>query len=90
MTLESGFVLENWRSAVIVPLYKGKEGRTECSNYICITLLRVVGKIYAGILVDRVQNGTKGVTDDEQGMFRSGKGCEDKIFTLKHIGEKAW
>ena len=32
MALESGFVLENWRSAMIVPLYKGKGERTECKG----------------------------------------------------------
>ena len=45
---------EGWRSAVIVPLYKGKGERTECKNYRGINLLGVVLKIYAGILVDRV------------------------------------
>ena len=30
---ESVVVLEEWRSVVIVPLYKGKGERTECSNY---------------------------------------------------------
>ena len=29
----SGTVLEDWRSAVIVPLYKGKGERSECKNY---------------------------------------------------------
>ena len=43
MAFESGVVPEDWGSAVIVPLYKGKGERTEC--------LSVVGKIYAGILV---------------------------------------
>ena len=45
-------MLENWRSAVIVPLYKGKGERIECKNYRDISLLSMVGKIYAGILVD--------------------------------------
>ena len=48
-TFENGGMLEDWRSAVIVPLYNGKGKRTECSNY--ISLLSVVGKIYAGILI---------------------------------------
>ena len=42
---------EDWRSAVIVPLYTGKGARTECNNYIDISLLNMVGKIYVGILV---------------------------------------
>ena len=29
-----------------------------------------------------------GLIDDEQGVFRVGKGFVDQIFTLKQIGEK--
>ena len=32
MAFESGGVSEDWRSAVIVPLYRGKGERTECKN----------------------------------------------------------
>ena len=55
MAFNIGVVPEDWRSAMINPLYKGKGERTECSNYRGITLLTVVRKIYAGIVVDRVQ-----------------------------------
>ena len=48
----------------------------------------MVGKIYAGILVDRVCKVTGGLIDDEQGGFRVGRGCVDQIFTLKQIDEK--
>ena len=51
-------------------------------------LLSVVGKIYAGILVDRVRRVTVGLIDGEQGGFRARRGCVDQIFTLKQIGEK--
>ena len=43
--LKSGVGLEDWRSALIVPLCKGKGERTECRNYRDISLLSVVGKI---------------------------------------------
>ena len=49
MAFESGFVPENWRSTVSVPLYRAKAERTECKNYRSISLLSVVGKIYAVI-----------------------------------------
>ena len=39
----------------------------------------MIGKIYAGILVDSVR----------LGGFRAGKGCVYQIFTLRQIGEKA-
>ena len=49
---------------MIVPLYKGKEERSHCNSYRCISSLSVAGKIYAGILVDRVRKVTEGLIDD--------------------------
>ena len=79
----------DWRSAVIVPLYKGKRERNECKNYRGISLLTGARKIYAENLKDRVQRVTGVLIDGEQGGFREGRGCVDQIFTLKQIGEKA-
>ena len=42
---QSGVVPDDWRSTVIIPLYKGKGEWTECSNYIVINLLNMVVKI---------------------------------------------
>ena len=67
---------KDWRSAVIVSLYKNKGERMECSNYRGISL-SVLGKIYAGILVNGVRKVTEGLIDD-QGRFRAGRGCVDK------------
>ena len=85
----SGVVPEDWRSAVIVPLYKDKVKMTECKNYRSISLLSVVGKIYAGTLVDRVHRVNGDLIDDGQEDFRAGRGYVDQIFTLKQIGDKA-
>ena len=63
MVFESSVVPEDKRSAVIVPLYKVKGEITELG----ISLLSVMGKIYAGILVDKVHKVTEGLIDDEQG-----------------------
>ena len=54
IAFESGVVREDWRSTLVVRLYKGKGERTVCINYRGISLLSVVGKIYLGFLVDRV------------------------------------
>ena len=51
-------------------------------------MLSLVGKIYAGILVDIVRKVTEDLIDDGQGGFRAEMGCVDQIFTLKQIGEK--
>ena len=47
MAFESGVMPANWR--LIVTLYNGKGERAECKNYRGISLLSLVGKIYAGI-----------------------------------------
>ena len=60
MAFESGVVSEDGRSAVIVPLYKGKGERNEC-NYRDINLLSVFEKIYVGILVDKICRVTGGL-----------------------------
>ena len=90
MAFESSVVPEDCRSAVIIPLYKGKGERIKGNNYRGISLLRVVGKIYERILVDRVRKETEDFIDDEQGGFRTGRGCINQIFTLKQVGEKTW
>ena len=74
---------------MIVPLHKGEEERTESKNYRGISLLSMVGKIYAGIFVDRVHRMNKSFIDNEQGSFSVERGCLDQIFTLKQISEKA-
>ena len=50
MAFESD-VPEDLRSVVIVPLHKGKGEMIKCKNYRGISLLSVVGKIYADIFV---------------------------------------
>ena len=47
----------------------------------------MIGKVYAGILVDSAV--TWSLSDDEQGGFRQGRGFANQIFTLKQISEKA-
>ena len=48
----------NWRGSCIVPLYKVKCDRYECSNSRGISLLSVVGKLYGRVLIKRVTAGT--------------------------------
>jgi len=39
-------VPEEWHQRIIIPLYKGKSSKSECSNYRGITLLSVLGKVF--------------------------------------------
>ena len=55
---------------------QGLKEMTECRNYRAISMLSMVGKIYARILVERVCIVTEVLIDDELGGFRSGR-CVD-------------
>ena len=51
---------EDWRSAVIVPVYKSKRKRTKCKNYRSISLFECGWKNVCVILVDRVRKSARG------------------------------
>ena len=59
---------------MIVPMCKDKGEKTECSNYRGISLLSIFGKVYAGILLERICKVTevsmmsKGVSEQEGGV----------------------
>ena len=50
-----GVVPMDWRGACIVPLYKGKGDKCECSNSIGISLLSVVVQLFGRVLIKRVR-----------------------------------
>ncbi len=74
---------EDWRKAIIVPLYKGKGNREECTNYRGISLLIVSGKIYGRVFNERIMKITDKSVGDVQGGFRKGRGYVDQIFAVK-------
>ena len=49
----------DWRGACIVPLYKGKDDKCECSNSKGISLLIAVGKLFSRVLIERVRAATE-------------------------------
>ena len=49
----------DWRGACVVPLYKGKGDKCDCSNSTEISLLSVVGKLYVTVLIKKVMAGTE-------------------------------
>ena len=72
---------------MIVQIYK-KGSRMDCMNYSGISLMSVVGKVFARVLNERVKGLTVDKVMAEQGGFRVGRGCNDQIFAVKQIVEK--
>ena len=81
--MESGVKQEDWKTACIVPVYKGKDDKRICANYRGISMLSMPGKVYGRVFIIRVRESTKEQVAEEQGGFRSGRGCIDQIFVLK-------
>ena len=87
MVWREGEAPRDWKNAVIVPVYK-KGIKLDCTNYRGISLMSVVGKVFARVLNERVKGLTVDKVMDEQGGFRAGRGCNGQIFAVKHIVEK--
>ena len=75
----------DWRGACIVPLYKGKSDKCECSNSRGISLLSVVGELYGRVLIKRVRTGTECAIEEKQCGFRQGRGCMDQVLAVRHV-----
>ena len=82
-----GVAPSDWMNVLIVPVYK-KGSRLDCTNYKGISLMSVVGKVFAQVLNVRVKRLTVDKVMNEQGGFRAGRGCIHQIFAVKQIVEK--
>ncbi len=65
----------------MVPRYKGKRDKFECSSFKAIRLLSVVCKVYGRVFVERIRCGTKSMVGEEQSRFRKGRGCMDELMS---------
>ena len=80
---------DDWKVAEIVPLYKTKGKRSECSNHRGISLLSVPGKVFASVILNRCKDSVDRVLREEQCGFRKSRGCADQLFALRQIIEKS-
>ena len=82
--LDSGLIPSIWRKAIITPIPKDstKDPRIPL-NYRGISLLCAVSKLYSSVLNARLlpylEN--NGLLVDEQNGFRSGRSCQDHVFS---------
>ena len=80
-------VPKDWECGVVIPLYK-KGDRMNLDNYRGITLMDVVGKVFSGILRERLEKWYGGLIVEEQAGFRKGRGCVDQGYTLSQAVPK--
>ena len=76
------------RDAKIITLYKNKGERSDCNNYRGISLLSVVGKVFARVILTHPQRLAEQVYPESQCGFRAGRSTADMIFSLRQLQEK--
>nr|VZI00205.1 unnamed protein product [Spirometra erinaceieuropaei] len=84
-----GEVPQDFIDATIVHLNKRKGNRQACDNHRGISLLNIAGKIFARILLNRLNNHLEqGLLPESQCGFRCHRGTTDMIFAARQLQEK--
>ena len=86
--LESGDFPEEWAIGIIVLLFKGGD-KSSLDNYRGITLLSIFGKLFNGVLLQRLQKiiSVFDILNENQIAYQKGYQTSDHIFTLRAIIE---
>jgi len=75
--VKEGGIPEDWKSSLILPIYKGKGGPMECGSYRGNKLLEHAMKVVERIFEHRIRQQIE--ADDMQFPFLIGKGTTDAI-----------
>ena len=86
---DSQDIPQDWQNGLIVPLFKDGD-REVATNYRGITLLSIVGKLFASIIERRLSKWceTNRIFEQEQVGFRPGSTTVHQIFTFAEITRK--
>ena len=78
--MKEGCIPEDWKSSVVLPIYKGKGDPIECGSYRWIKLLEHAMKVVEKIFEHRIRHQIE--INDMQFGFMKGrpKGTTDAIF----------
>ena len=83
-------VSQDWIDVILIMLYKGKGKKSVCSSYRGISLLESVGKVFARLLLNRLEKYIcPDVIPETQSGFRGGRGTVDMIFSARQLVEKS-
>ena len=85
---QSGIIPTDWKRGLVVPIWKGKGDRQDCSNYRGVTLLSVPGKVLAQLLLSRVRGHLLLHQRPEQSGFTPKRSTIDRILALRVLVER--
>ena len=85
---QEGAVPQDMRDSKIITLYKNKGERSDCNNYRGISLLSIVGKVFARVILIRLQKLAERIYPESQCGFRAERSTIDMVFSLRQLQEK--
>ena len=77
-----------WKKGLVVKVFK-KGALRQCNNWIGVTLLPVISKIFRRMLLERMKKGVDKKLRKEQAGFRPKGSTTEQIFILRNILEQA-
>ena len=86
MIVKEGYIPDDWRKSILVPVYKGKGDPLVCGSYRAIKLLEQPMKVLERVLEKRIRCQVS--IDNMQFGFMPGKGTTDAIFIMRQVQEK--
>lgn len=78
------------RDTKIITLYKNKGDHGDFNNYQGISLLCIVGKAFACVVLNRLQSLAERVYPEAQYRFRARRSIIDMVFSLQQLQERCW
>ena len=81
-------VPSDWTKQLVVPIHK-KGSQSDCDNFRGISLLSVPSKVFTKVISNRLKPRVEHLLRESQCGFRKGRGCNDQIYTLRVLMEKA-
>ena len=84
-TLKKGEPPGTWREAIILVIPKEGKDRKECSAYRPISVLNIEYKLYASILVKRLEHIIVELVDPDQTGFVRERQTQDNIRQVLHV-----
>ena len=83
---------DEWRVAVLIPLYKGDGSKLDPQNHRMLAMMSVIAKLFEKVLDTRLREWSErvGMLSDLQGGFRKARGTVDQMFILNEVIAMRW
>ena len=87
---QEGAVPQDMRDSKIITItiYENRGERDDCNNYMGIPLRSIVGKVFARVILIRLQKLAERIYPESQCGFRAERSTIDMIFSLRQLQEK--